>query len=448
MRVEIAQFFRQTGNNACSFSSDGRLIATATQHRLIVRNADSLQVVQVFQTNATPSNISEIQWCPTCPHLVFVIRERSNLVEVFDVRNPDWGACIDESLMGLVSARWVPLPFSTAKEACIMTLCSFSMRLTVWSLRNGDAWFIPMPKSGLPMGNIVAFSPDGRHAAVAVRKDKETRDYISVLTTDDWTEQRCFAVDTLDLRSLHWSPDGRFITVVDSIIDYKVHVYTPLGVHKGSYSASDGMGIRVLKWSPTSHFIAVGGYDQRIRLLNHYTWKPFAVLNHAINSPGGQQVNVTPCTVHSEQSVTSDHILPDVNKPEPRLGIGLMEFSSDGAYLMSRNDNMPNTIWIWDTNTFRLACVIHTLHPVKMVKWSPVAPDELAFITGSHTAAGPSSPYLYLWTPSTGCTATNVALEAGSSSELGVGSIAWNSLGHSLSVTTKDLFSVAFPVGL
>lgn len=35
-----------------------------------------------------------------------------------------------------------------------------------------------------------------------------------------------------------------------------------------------------MSWSPCGQFLAVGSYDQMLRVLNHLTWKTFAELMH------------------------------------------------------------------------------------------------------------------------------------------------------------------------
>ena len=38
----------------------------------------------------------------------------------------------------------------------------------------------------------------------------------------------------------------------------------------------------------------------------------------------------------------------DPQKPNPKIGIGLMEWSADSSMLHSRADDLPNALYIWD----------------------------------------------------------------------------------------------------
>ncbi|KAL0445923.1 UNVERIFIED_CONTAM: WD repeat-containing protein WRAP73, partial [Sesamum latifolium] len=90
-----------------------------------------------------------------------------------------------------------------------------------------------------------------------------------------------FAVDTLDLSDIQWSPDDSAIVIWDSPLEYKVLIYSPDGRCLSKYQAYEsGLGVKSVSWSPCSQFLAVGSYDQMIRVLNHLTWKVFAEFTH------------------------------------------------------------------------------------------------------------------------------------------------------------------------
>jgi hypothetical protein len=45
----------------------------------------------------------------------------------------------------------------------------------------------------------------------------------------------------------------------------------------------DALGAKVVTWSPCGQFLAVGSYDQKVRIVNHLTWKTLAEHDHAVN---------------------------------------------------------------------------------------------------------------------------------------------------------------------
>ena len=54
-----------------------------------------------------------------------------------------------------------------------------------------------------------------------------------------------------------------------------------------------------------------------------------------------------------------------LDKPNPKLGVGLMAWSGDGKYLATRNDNMPTAIWIWDMSQLELCATLLQIEQVK-----------------------------------------------------------------------------------
>lgn len=62
------------------------------------------------------------------------------------------------------------------------------------------------------------------------------------------------------MQVLIYSPDGRCL--------FKYHAY------------ESGLGVKSVSWSPCGQFLAVGSYDQMLRVLNHLTWKTFAEFMH------------------------------------------------------------------------------------------------------------------------------------------------------------------------
>ena len=82
------------------------------------------------------------------------------------------------------------------------------------------------------------------------------------------------------------------------------------------------------------------------------------------------------------------------DKPNPTVGVGAMSWSSDSAFLATKNgnyedvifkilnlDNMPNVLWIWDVNNLNLKAILIQLQPIRSFTWSQNS-EFLAFCTG------------------------------------------------------------------
>lgn len=307
------------------------------------------------------------------------------------------------------------------------------------------------------------FSSNGKYMALAERRD--CKDYVSLFDCSQWQLVRHFKVDTSDLAGLSWSPDGKVLCVWDSVLDYKLFLYSLDGRCLSTYSAYEhALGVKSVKWSPTSQFLAIGSFDQKLRILNHVTWKMVAEHLHPTTVELSSVVVYTEVeskrehfkpTVDmtpglrltqgkyetslllsqskyetSQAPVTIPSVKPDPEKPNPKLGVGVVVFSPDSRYVATRNDNMPCVVWIWEVASLRLSVVLLQANPVREIKWDPVQP-RLAVCT--------SNSKLYLWSPA-GCVSVTVPVEA----NFTVQRLCWHPSGKSLVLIGSTHFCVCY----
>ena len=69
--------------------------------------------------------------------------------------------------------------------------------------------------------------------------------------------------------------------------------------------------------------------------------------------------------------------------------MGILSWSFDGRFLASRNDSVPNGLWIWDMTLMRLHSVIVLLDSIRSMKWDPIS-HRLALCATNNR--------VYLWT--------------------------------------------------
>ncbi|XP_056685880.1 uncharacterized protein [Spinacia oleracea] len=230
------------------------------------------RVVQLF---ACLDKISYIQWALDSEYILCGLYKKPT-IQVWSITQPEWTCKIDEGPAGIAYARWSP------DSRHILTTSDFQLRLTVWSLLNTACVHVRWPKHPF---KGVSFTRDGKFAAVCTRRD--CKDYINLLSCDSWEIMGVFAVDTLDLADVEWSPDDSSIIVWDSLLEYKVLIYTPGGRCLLKYQAYEsGLGVKSVSWSPCGQFLAIGSYDQMLRVVNRLTWKTFAEFLHLPNVRG------------------------------------------------------------------------------------------------------------------------------------------------------------------
>lgn len=360
--MEFTEAYKQTG--PCSFSPNSRFIAVAVDYRLVIRDLLSLKVVQLF---SCLDKISYIEWALDSEYILCGLYKRP-VIQAWSLAQPEWTCKIDEGPAGIAYARWSP------DSRHILTTSEFQLRLTVWSLVNTACIHVQWPKHA---SKGVSFTHDGKFAAICTRRD--CKDYINLLSCHTWEIMGVFAVDTLDLADIEWSPDDSSIVIWDSPLEYKALIYSPDGRCLSKYQAYEsGLGVKSVSWSPCGQFLAVGSYDQMLRVLNHLTWKVFAEFTHLStvrgpccaavfkevdeplqldmadlslrddfinpNSENGAEGHIQVRYDVLEVPITLPFQKPPADKPNPKQGISLMSWSSDSQYICTRNDSMPTVL--------------------------------------------------------------------------------------------------------
>ncbi|RQM23021.1 hypothetical protein B5M09_010808 [Aphanomyces astaci] len=118
-------------------------------------------------------------------------------------------------------------PSWTCNEALNLPsfVSDFRIHATVWSLVDTSKYVIRHPKLG---AEGFAFSPDGTYLAVAERSECKVRRVSSL----------CI------------------------------------------FAYQHALGIKSMAWSPSGQFLALGSFDEKVRLMSHMHWKCIAELDH------------------------------------------------------------------------------------------------------------------------------------------------------------------------
>ncbi|XP_016808294.1 WD repeat-containing protein WRAP73 isoform X2 [Pan troglodytes] len=387
----------------CKFSPDGKYLASCVQYRLVVRDVNTLQILQLY---TCLDQIQHIEWSADSLFILCAMYKRG-LVQVWSLEQPEWHCKIDEGSAGLVASCWSP------DGRHILNTTEFHLRITVWSLCTKSVSYIKYPKACL---QGITFTRDGRYMALAERRD--CKDYVSIFVCSDWQLLRHFDTDTQDLTGIEWAPNGCVLAVWDTCLEYKILLYSLDGRLLSTYSAYEwSLGIKSVAWSPSSQFLAVGSYDGKVRILHHVTWKMITEFGHPAT------INDPKTVVYKEAEKSPQLGLGCLSFPPPRAGAGPLP-SSESKY------NIPNAVWVWDIQKLRLFAVLEQLSPVRTFQWDPQQP-RLAICTGGSR--------LYLWSPA-GCMSVQVPGEG----DFAVLSLCWHLSGDSMALLSKDHFCLCF----
>jgi WD40 repeat protein len=429
--MDFSEVFKFSG--LLEWSPDGAYIASTADYRLVIRDSDSLQIVQLY---TCLEEVSSIAWSCDSKYVLTAMYKRG-IVQVWSLEHPDWTCKIDEGRAGLSFARWMP------DGRSLLTATEFSLRLTIWSLIQRTVSYIKFPKFGTEAG--VAFTHNGKLMAVLERKD--CKDYVSLFSTESWELVGHFLINTMDCAGMAFSPDDTVLACWDTCLEYRLLLYSLSGNEITSHRAYEvGLGIKQVKWSPCGQFLAVGSFDESVRLYNRLTGKvidswhhPTAITSSAVivykevvSHPGDQApANALPAHyVIEENEVNLPTVRVDPTSPHPKLGIAVLDWELDGNYLLSRNDRTPSTLFIWDIASLQLHSVLCQGEAIKCAVWNP-GHSRLALCTGSSR--------IYLWSQDGGA-CVDVPIK-----NFKVHGISWSPDGTMLVLSDKNAFCCCFP---
>ncbi|XP_062821694.1 WD repeat-containing protein WRAP73 isoform X2 [Anolis carolinensis] len=413
--MNFSEIFKLS-NQLCKFSPDGKCLASGVQYRLVVREAHTLQILRLF---TCLDQIQHIEWSSDSLFILCAMYKRG-IVQVWSLEQPNWHCKIDEGSAGLVATCWSP------DGRHLLNTTEFHLRITVWSLCTKSVSYIKYPKA---CQQGIAFTKDGRYMALAERRD--CKDYVSLFVCSDW-----------------------------QLLRYKVLLYSLDGRLLSTYSAYNwSLGVKSIAWSPSSQFLAIGSFDEKVRILNHVTWKKIAEFEHPVDIvspkiiiykevekspavdteklvfPPGKKMSSSLFSTKSKYEIApvplSLHLVePAADRANPRIGVGMLAFSCDNCFLATRNDKIPNAVWIWDVQKMKLFVILEQLCPVQLFQWDP-RQARLAVCSGNNR--------VYLWSPA-GCVSVQVPMDG----DFQVTSLCWHPSGSSLALLSKDNFCMCF----
>ncbi|KFH67779.1 hypothetical protein MVEG_06511 [Podila verticillata NRRL 6337] len=367
------------------------------------------------------------------------------------------------------------------------------LRMSVWSLESRKVGSIQHPKataqSAVTSYSVPPFSTLGTTAttvsssshggyAFSVRADlqyvamverRDCKDYVAIHATEHfWTRPaiHTFAVpELMDVEGVLWSPDGRYLALWENPkMDYKVVVYSMEGRCHGVYQAQDTgnvgvtgpvfMGVKSVCWHPGSKLFVVGGYDQKIRVLNYMTWTSILELEHtsSINygaktvlwresdttaASGNMPIQGGVEYVKVEQPAQVPTVRIDTHKPNTKIGVGWCDFNSDGTLLASRNENMPNVLWIWSLAEQKPVTIIQQQEAIRVCRWDPSTPARIVWCCGTDR--------VYSWRADPNILGGDIEAVPVPAENFEVNSLRWCPEGGSLLLLDKDLFCLAYP---
>ncbi|KIK96018.1 hypothetical protein PAXRUDRAFT_32676 [Paxillus rubicundulus Ve08.2h10] len=415
--MDFTEIYKQSGN-IVDFSPGAHFILNAVEDVLIVRRTDTLQITRTWtigvasDTLKVLSNARQSPSGPTSPtstdrwishagwscdsEYLFAASAKRATVEVFNLRDENWSARIETGAEGLVKAEWAP------DGRNILCFSEWGLRVTIWSIVTGTSTYIQFP---IHPDRGYAFRPDARYFLLAERhKSKDTLGIYDV--SDSFKLVRHFPLPTANLSSLALSPTGNYLAIWEGILEYKISILSLAGDIQGTFcpSPDPGFGVRNVAWHPTGMFLAVGGWDDKIHILDSLTWSTVSTLELSSRIPSGVTLWREPTNwlestqgrgflsyerLQGPQTINLNKV--DLTKPNPKSGAVQLEWNKTGTLLLVRYENVPAAVHVYDFPTPsepfvpRLRCVLLHSKPVLHARWNPIRKGSLVLCCGTQS---------------------------------------------------------------
>ena len=362
---------KYSGNIA--FSPDSKYFAISKGLELIIYDNKSLKP---YLNYTFIDFIEDIQWSKNSKLILVGLYKRARC-EIRNIENPKWYCSIDEGVKGMKYSLFSP------DSLHIISICEHNIKLSIRSLVDKSLYYINFPKFAK---KGLSFSTKGNFMALAERN--EAKDYIGVYFVNKWICIKKFLTQTEDLQDVKWAYDSSALLVPDSPTLCVLYVYSPIGDLISKIELYQfKMGIKSLDMSPNGHYICLGLYDQTLRIFNNISYTCVTIFEHdkdilndikvnyykeeLINNEGDSKyVQINPPIDLIKENILKNKNNNYVNDKTPRIGISKMAFSFDNYFLATKNDKMPNILFIWDINQMNLQFVLIQLNEVIHFEWA------------------------------------------------------------------------------
>jgi WD40 repeat protein len=291
--------------------------------------------------------------------LILCGQHKRGIVQLFSAADFSWSAVINPGVFGISHS------FFAADSRNVLTVDQSAVRVTVWGLLDQSQTALRCPKF---KKKGFSWASNGKKLAVLCRENFQ--DTVFVFSTLDWTVKINFVVE-MNASDLFYMPDGSGIVVIGSEADCRFKVFGEDGqILKNCTIYENAPGISKFSFTQTGNYLAISGFDNRVRIYHYCSWVQFHEFNYAAGM-AKQRVTVIkeseglkPVLI---DALELGYIRESLAKPSPTV---FCLWSMTGKFLVTVLKVLPNIIWVWELESSGLFSVIIMKNSVQSAVWT------------------------------------------------------------------------------
>lgn len=361
------------------YDSSGRLVACIQKgNKITVWNTDSLDV---HATIVSPYAIDYFLFSPDS-NLIAVLTKNPKTIQIYAVDELSLDndnisvpfRSISGGIIEIAKILWSP------NSKILLMYGVFNIIMFVFRIEDKTFIKIPPPKNSF---NAFRFSPNGDFFAILTRENR--KDSILVYDGKLFNIKKTFVLNTLDAKTLVWSHDGFKLLAIDEISHNMLEIINLETGNVFDYSEYDGyLGFTDAVFDLESKIIAVGGFDNFVKLISFDKLKVFAELSHEI------LISDKSTLIYEEDNDKMILIQQPVKLEKGNeKGITNIKISPTNKYIATTSAEFSKVVFVWSIQHLTLSSVLIFKTDVHQIDWS-TQKDQLSILTKIN--------FLYLWT--------------------------------------------------